>query len=137
MKKTFELLMDVKVVKKSVAFSSLLSLFFVIVIVICLKLGIDRWKTYDDPMTWSELYLKLPHIVFFGIGLFVIFFFAALHNKEGGSSYFVCTRCLNVYYHYQIKKDECPDCCSKVEKMAGFYDRHPELKKKKRRKIKL
>ncbi len=137
MKKTIELLKDAKAVKKAVAFSFLLSLIFVIIIIICLKLGIDRWKTYDDPMTWNELYLKLPRLVLFGIGLFVFFFFIALHDKGDRRSFFICTRCLTVYYQYQIKNSICPDCCAKVEILTGSYDRHPELRNKKRRKIRL
>jgi hypothetical protein len=134
MKKTIELLKDAKAAKKAGAFSLSLSLFFVIIIIICLKLGIDRWNTYDDPMTWSELYFKLPWLFLFGIGLFVVFFFTALFDKGGSRSFFICTKCLSIYHHNRVKNGICPNCFAKVEILAGFYERHPEFRNKKRRK---
>jgi hypothetical protein len=120
MKINIELLKDKQAVKRAAVLSFLITLIFVIFIIICLKLGIERWKTYDDPMTWSELYFKMPRLVLIWAGLFFLFFFLFLHDKGQGRSFYICTRCLSVYYRYQIENDVCPDCGSKAESLTGF-----------------
>lgn len=137
MKKTIQLLKDAKTVKKALAFSFVLAFCLEIVFIITLKIGIRKYYLYLDPMDWSELYIKLPRLALLGIGFFIIAFFLELHEKKEDRSFLICERCLNLYYYYQVENGVCPDCSGKVEKLKGFYDRHPKLKRRKRRRVKL
>lgn len=42
----------------------------------------------------------------------------------------MCKLCLKPYARGDITSNFCPECGTLLEKLSGFYDRHPELKDK-------
>ena len=41
---------------------------------------------------------------------------------------FICKECRMVYYKKHLKEISCPKCDVELERLDGFYERHPELK---------
>jgi len=62
MLRAVELLKNKQVVKKAATFSTFGALVSVIAMAASLKLGINKWKIYNDPITWSELFLRIPRV---------------------------------------------------------------------------
>lgn len=81
MLKTIKLLKDKQVVKKAAIFSVFATLVSLIAMAASLKLGINKWKTYNDPITWNELYLRIPHLLLIGLAIFIFLFIWSLHDK--------------------------------------------------------
>ena len=40
----------------------------------------------------------------------------------------ICLNCHKPFYYNQIKSLKCPQCSGTLEDLAGFYERHPELR---------
>ncbi len=41
---------------------------------------------------------------------------------------YMCPRCVKPFRKKDCPALKCPDCGSQLEELAGFYERHPELK---------
>ncbi len=128
MKKTLELLKNKEIVKKSLENSFYATAMIVGFFAVMEKLGIKKWRTYDDPLTWTEFIYRLPYLALWALLIYVFVFFVSLHFKE--EPIVICTKCLKSFFKKNTKDDLCPDCNSRLEKINGVYDRHPELKGK-------
>ena len=43
----------------------------------------------------------------------------------------MCPKCVKPYYKEDCPALKCPECQALLEKLSGFYERHPELKNSK------
>ena len=67
----------------------------------------------------------------FLIGGMIICLFAILKKdfpKGTKAIYVMCASCLTPSDEKDLKAGKCPKCNGSVEKLDGFYDRHPDLK---------
>jgi hypothetical protein len=67
----------------------------------------------------------------FGGGLIllgVFFIRSYFKNKSHYVTILMCPKCIKPFNKSDCPELLCPECKTPVEKIAGFYDRHPELK---------
>ena len=67
----------------------------------------------------------------FGGGLIIlgIFFIRSyFKNKPDYTEVLMCPKCIKPFDTVTIGTRVCPKCETKLEKLKGFYERHPELK---------
>lgn len=109
------------------------NIFFLITGVALVVFGLH---TIEDPIFYDSQYLHIYDFTGYndGFGCIVvlvgaIFIYLSLRNKSPkSSSYLICTKCRKVYDSKNIDNNKCPTCYLELENLAGFYERHPELK---------
>ncbi len=103
---------------------------FLGVMLILLGLG-----TLIDPVTYRPMYytyvdlsnVKWPFFIFTSIyGLICLYI--SIYNKGSRTCYWICPRCMGSFRLSDKKEHHCPTCKISLEKLEGFYERHPELK---------
>ena len=88
--------------------------------------GLVSGGRYSDPHSWTELYSYLPEFVFLFVVVFVgIFVLESMKKKE---VYLKCPKCGNVIATCENIENVCQECGSTLERLDGFYERHPETK---------
>ena len=99
---------------------------------VCLiSLGISFKKhgwhhLYDFPIPQSTAILVI--IVGFLVILFALFQKTKLNKPE--NQFLICPQCLTPFDQKAVPSEQCPICKVNLEKLEGFYERHPELKEK-------
>ena len=59
----------------------------------------------------------------------ILFVWSVLRKKRGlRNRTMMCPECVKPFESESVKNDICPICENDLEKLIGFYDRHPELK---------
>lgn len=61
-------------------------------------------------------------IIFFGIFFATLTYFFMFKRKTD----LICPKCETTFETKNIKIEKCPDCMVGVEKLKGYYKRHPE-----------
>jgi hypothetical protein len=67
-------------------------------------------------------------ITLFGLGIYT-FYRTAKSKVDEMDDVRKCTQCLNTFKMSDLKDSICPECNIETEKLKGFFERHPELKK--------
>lgn len=91
--------------------------------------GINCWK-FDCYFRGT---LPVPHfsgIAFIVYGVILVLLgskriFIKTKNYDEST---ICSLCQNVVQTWQAKDNKCPKCGGNIVPLAGFYQRHPELK---------
>lgn len=67
-------------------------------------------------------------LILIGIG----FLYFSLRKGAGGSisEFLICPTCRKSYDRKELSENRCSTCDIDLEKLDGFYERHPELKEK-------
>ncbi len=95
--------------------------------VISEKWGIARNKV-PDTISWNELFSeRLDNILILSAITFV-FGYLLSNSLKGDAKYLICYKCQTPYDKSKLCSDQCPSCKHQLEKLEGFYQRHPELK---------
>jgi hypothetical protein len=88
--------------------------------------GFNHHGIYID---LSESYISFSIISF---AISILFIAIAIRSRKNTDAFeekcVMCTSCIKPYYEKDLKNGKCPVCQSKVERLEGFYERHPELK---------
>lgn len=66
----------------------------------------------------------------FGVLILLYGLFRKSIPKSYDDNFVICISCLKSFYAKDVKNSSCPECDGNIEKLEGFYDRHPELKEK-------
>jgi len=117
--------------KERLVKASLLSILAFLLLTIDEKLGISR-HTKGIIVSWSDVSEEIPAFLIFSclIGLAFYFFFPKLFTSLSGCM--MCAKCEKSFIKPFKLNDEqkpiCDICGSNLEKLDGFYDRHPGLK---------
>ena len=94
------------------------------------KLGIARGKV-PETISWNEFFSERLDEVFmtsattFALGYALYFFGWFKHD----SIYLMCSKCGTPFDSKDVISNSCPNCKVQLERIEGFYDRHPEFKK--------
>ena len=90
---------------------------------------------YDSKYAMTFDFTRIKYPLSFGImavGAFCIFIgWRSKTNDKYKAEYWICPQCEKMYWLTGKDKHVCPECEMPLEKLKGFYERHPELKKKK------
>lgn len=97
----------------------------------CLWYGFSILRT-----GWSYLYgypiSRATGVIVLIFGIFLILYgwFRKAEDKQDHEKLLICTNCRKIFKIREISQNQCPSCKSDLEKLDGFYERHPELKEK-------
>jgi hypothetical protein len=64
----------------------------------------------------------------FGVLILLYGFFRGSIPKKYEDNFVICKTCLKSFNAKSITNSICPECGGHIEKLDGFYDRHPELR---------
>lgn len=85
---------------------------------------------------WSHLYgypiSKGSGVIVLIFGFFLILYgcFRKARDKRDDEEFLICPTCRKPFDRRNFSENQCPTCGTELEKLDGFYDRHPELKEK-------
>ena len=91
----------------------------------------------DEGFFWRGVFITVGDNKYLTGGLFIFiglfFLWLSIWPKtirfvEG--EFFKCTKCGKVFDSKLVKNSMCPKCDGALEKLEGFYERHPEFKNK-------
>jgi len=86
-----------------------------------------RYATGKFSTLWGQSVSPLGDIGFFVFGIILVYitiFKSDFLVKQG----YICPNCEETVERTGTKEISCPKCGTKMEKLNGFYERHPELK---------
>jgi anaerobic ribonucleoside-triphosphate reductase len=81
---------------------------------------------FSHPHTWPELKENVPEFICL---FFVIFAGMAIYQFAGKKTDVICPKCEESFETSDIKNSLCPKCGTQAERLKGFYERHPNLRK--------
>ncbi|MDD5452102.1 MAG: hypothetical protein PHT49_09445 [Desulfovibrionales bacterium] len=87
------------------------------------------WTHYGEPIMLGDAPIPVGILAFIIAGLSVwlgIRKKTELAFKE--EEYLICRRCKDTYASNTVPDRHCPKCNIELERLEGFYDRHPDLK---------
>jgi hypothetical protein len=90
-----------------------------------MKVGHRKWHPELTPISWNQMIEAIPLFIGIGILTFLIVF-TWKYFSYNEIQY--CMHCKSVVP--KTKSNLCPTCKHPTEKLEGFFDRHPKLKKK-------
>ncbi len=82
---------------------------------------------YDYYYNFGQ-YHKLLGLIFIGIGSLLSYWSYKKKPKYFEDTFLICPNCKKPFNEKDIKNKLCPECKIVLEKLDGFYERHPELK---------
>ena len=63
-----------------------------------------------------------------GLLVVALTFYKKVEKYRNINRVLMCKTCVKPYYKKDTPDLRCPNCHGELEKLEGFYDRHPELK---------
>ena len=113
---------------------NLLFLFIAGIVFIVLGIGLIKYPVfYDSRHQVYQDFTGIEWIIggaFITVGIYSIFL--VIKNKYKGThienKQLICPKCEEVVELTNSGESYCPHCGKKLEKLKGFYERHPELK---------
>ncbi len=80
-------------------------------------------------MTFDFTNIKWPlSTIFIGIGIYCLFEFVRRQQPKFEINYWICPTCQESYKKLGSDEHICEKCNISLERLDGFFDRHPELK---------
>ena len=113
--------------KERIAFAVLLAFVGLFIGVIAEKYGISRSKV-PNTITWNKFFSERLDDVFYYIATCSLIGFLFPSIIFSNQKFLICPKCQNTYYKDDVKDKICTTCNVSLEKLEGFYERHPELK---------
>jgi hypothetical protein len=110
--------------KKCLSISFFSSIGIITLLVIIKKVGYEKYRTYLDPMPWSEIIEGFHFIFLIWLSTFVILFFWMFKYYRQPT---YCIYCKKVISNSETNIGSCPTCGKKTESLDGVFERHPEL----------
>ena len=73
---------------------------------------------------------NIPIGILIGIvGIFFVWSGFANRNKVSPNEVLICPKCNEPFHSKDVPDGLCPTCRNALEKLRGYYDRHPRLRK--------
>ena len=88
---------------------------------------IIRFSTGRLSTWWGQPVSPLGDIALFLFGI-VLICLSIFKSHSLVKLSLICPKCEKTVEHTGIKEVHCPACGTKMEKLKGFYERHPKLK---------
>jgi hypothetical protein len=66
-------------------------------------------------------------VLIFGAFLFLFGCFRKARNNQDEEKFLICLSCRKTFREKDVPDLQCLDCGSDLEKLDGFYERHPEI----------
>jgi hypothetical protein len=91
--------------------------------------------TLIAPVTYRPMYstyidlsnIKWPFFIFTSI-FGSVCLYISIYNKGSKTCYWICSKCQETNMLDERTKHQCPQCNIQLEKLDGFYERHPDLR---------
>lgn len=88
----------------------------------------SRFKFYIDFGSYHSIF----GIIIVVFGIFFIYTSLTSKKKHAKEKYLICPKCKESFNQKDAINHLCPTCAVKLEDLEGFYDRHPEMKQKRK-----
>jgi len=115
-------------IKAAAICAGLLTFFLLAVRVVQKLVGFSKFNPNLRPKTVNEVVAEWPELLVMGCVIFMITWWWQASKKE--QRYVICPSCLEPYEKEENLNQFCKKCHGLVEDLDGFYERHPELRKK-------
>ncbi|HID69233.1 MAG TPA: hypothetical protein EYP35_01955 [Desulfobacterales bacterium] len=84
------------------------------------------WSPYDSIYINYDTVKTPVGLLMFIIGIFLVVY--TMVGKWAKANPLICPKCGEVIEYPKAKEVSCRACGTKMEKLKGFFERHPELK---------
>ncbi len=103
------------------------SLGIILFLMVTDKIGIYTYRTYLSPITWVELYKRIPLYLAGGVIIFIVALIRNIKYYRKPQEQMYCINCRKAVPETEID-GICPICEKPTEPLKGIFERHPELK---------